>query len=395
MTVIPDTPAHFQRFLGAAPRRRHVAAHSHHPWPDVTFVAQQQAWLDAALHHDAKWDHVVGTVVPEAQRHITGRLGLPDPSTIAFAPNTHEFVVRLLSTLPRPARILTSDAEFHSLTRQLRRMAEDGLVRVEWAPAEPLGTFADRFCAATAAGGHDLVVCSHVFFNSGGVAVDPAELAAAVPDDTTLVLIDGYHGFMALPTDLSAVNDRVFYVAGGYKYAMAGEGAAFLHVPPGYAPRPLNTGWFAAFSALADPQGRVSYASDGSRFLGATFDPTGLYRFNAVQRLLDELRIDVAAIQAHVGALQNQFLDALDGLGRPWLSTSMLVPEVGALERGHFLTFRTPLAVQINDALRAAGVVADVREDRLRIGFGLYHQPDDIDELCRRLVGIRVPSTRG
>ena len=39
---------HFSRFLGAVPGRLHAAAHSHHPWPDVTFDAQQQAWLDAA-----------------------------------------------------------------------------------------------------------------------------------------------------------------------------------------------------------------------------------------------------------------------------------------------------------------------------------------------------------
>jgi len=51
---------HFSRFLGARPdqagvwgspprfRRLHFAAHSHHPWPDVSFEAHQRAWLDAA-----------------------------------------------------------------------------------------------------------------------------------------------------------------------------------------------------------------------------------------------------------------------------------------------------------------------------------------------------------
>ena len=31
-----DLTAHFQHFLGAAPGRHHLAAHSHHFWPDVT-----------------------------------------------------------------------------------------------------------------------------------------------------------------------------------------------------------------------------------------------------------------------------------------------------------------------------------------------------------------------
>ena len=40
------------------PGRLHAAAHSHHPWPDVTREAHLQAWDDAARHHDDKWDAV-------------------------------------------------------------------------------------------------------------------------------------------------------------------------------------------------------------------------------------------------------------------------------------------------------------------------------------------------
>jgi len=36
-------------------------------------------------------------------------------------------------------------------------------------------------------------------------------------------------------------------------------------------------------------------------------------------------------------------------------------------------------------ALHAAGVITDYRHDRLRIGFGLYHDEADVDELLRRL----------
>jgi hypothetical protein len=31
---------------------------------------------------------------------------------------------------------------------------------------------------------------------------------------------------------------------------MAGEGVCFMHCPPGFARRPRDTGWFAAFGAL-------------------------------------------------------------------------------------------------------------------------------------------------
>ena len=69
-----------------------------------------------------------------------------------------------------------------------------------------------------------------------------------------LVVIDGYHAFAALPVDLSAIAERAFYLAGGYKYAMAGEGACFLAVPPGTTLRPLSTGWFADFEGLSGAQ---------------------------------------------------------------------------------------------------------------------------------------------
>jgi len=372
---------HFSRFLGAVPGRLHAAAHSHHPWPDVTFEAQQQAWLDAARLMDDKWDEIFGSVLPEAAAHITGRLGLSDPEAIAFAPSTHALVMRLLSTLSPPVRILTTDAEFHSFARQAARLEEDGLAAVERVPAEPFASFPERFSAAAGRGGHDLVYWSHVFFNSGYVVPDLTGLVAALPEPEPLVVIDGYHGFMAVPSDLAAVEGRAFYLAGGYKYAMAGEGACFAHCPPGYAERPRDTGWFAGFAQLSEgATGKVAYAPGGGRLLGATLDPTGLYRLNAVQRWLDGLGVTVADIHAHVAALQARFLAAGP---HPELIPG---PDVG--DRGHFLTFRLPDAAAVHAALHAAGVIADHRDDRLRIGFGLYHDDGDVDELLRRLATV-------
>jgi kynureninase len=374
---------HFSRFLGAAPGRLHVAAHSHHPWPDVTFEAQQQAWLDAARLMDDKWDEIFGTLLPEAATHITGRLGLSDPEAIAFAPSTHALVMRLLSCLTSPVRILTTDAEFHSFARQATRLEEDRLAVVERVAAEPFDTFPERFAAAAGRGGHDLVYLSHVFFNSGYIVPHLGALVEVVPDPEALVVIDGYHGFMALPTDLSAVEQRAFYVAGGYKYAMAGEGACFAHCPPGYAERPRDTGWFAGFAQLSGgSSGKVAYAPGGARLLGATLDPTGLYRLNAVQRWLDDLGITVADIHDHVRRLQDRFLAAAP-------HPELLPPadEAGG-DRGHFLTFRVPDAGAMHAALHAAGVITDYRDDRLRIGFGLYHDDADVDELLRRLAAV-------
>jgi selenocysteine lyase/cysteine desulfurase len=380
-----DLRAHFSRFLSAAPDRVHLAAHSHHYWPDVTFEAQMRCWEDAARLADGKWGHVFGEVVPQAQRHIARLLNLPSPETIAFAPNTHEFVRRLLSCFPpdRRLRVLTSDGEFHSFARQMRRLEEDGLAEVERVAWQPFESFDERFAAAARAG-HDLVFVSQVAFDSGAGIADLDALVAAVPHEA-IVVIDGYHGFLARPTDLKGIGSRAFYMAGGYKYAMAGEGACFLHVPPGTCPRPRDTGWFAAFGSLEGGDAKLAYGRDGSRFLGATFDPSGLYRMVAVFDWLAGLRLGPGDIHAHVRRLQAALVAELEARGVSALTADRLLVPLDAPGRGNFLTFATPDAPSMHRRLGEAGIVTDIRGDRLRLGLGLYHAEAEMPEIAAKI----------
>ncbi|HEV2651427.1 MAG TPA: aminotransferase class V-fold PLP-dependent enzyme [Rhizomicrobium sp.] len=366
----------FTRTFGRPGAPLHVAAHSHHPWHDVSYDAQLVAWNDAARLLDRKWDHIYASVFPAAQRHIARQLSLPDPNTIAFGPNTHGFVQRVLSCLPtRPARVLTTDSEFMSFSRQLARLEEDGLVHVTRIPVQPFATFEQRLVDEAAKGGHDLVFFSHVFFDSSFRVRDLKAIVAAVPDRETFVVIDGYHGFMAVPTDFGAIAQRAFYLAGGYKYAMAGEGACFLHCPPGYGPRPRDTGWFAGFGALESGTTEVPYAADGSRFLGATFDVSALYRFNAVQHWLREEGWTVEKMLEHVRTVERALLASGAAPGM------LLLPDEAM--RGRFLTFRTPDAGSIVARLAAQNIIADHRGESLRIGFGIYHYEEDALRLAQ------------
>lgn len=367
----------FVRFLQSEPDRLHFAAHSHHPWPDVSYEAHRQAWVDAADLMDDKWEHIFGTVVPQTRHSIAAILGLARDDTITFAPNTHEFLLRLFSCFEPPVRILSTDSEFHTFTRQSRRWEEEGLAIVDRVPVEPFETFADRFGAEAASGAHDMVFFSHVFFDSGFVVPELDRIVSAVPDERAFVVVDGYHAFMALPVDLSGIEDRAFYIAGGYKYAMAGEGVCFMHCPPGFGDRPVNTGWYASFDHLEKGlQDKVPYASDASRFGGATFDPTGIYRMGAVLEWLAEEGVTPVEIHDHVIALQGLFLETVTSMpGR-------LVPPP-PLERGNFLTFQTDDAESLYRALHDRNVVTDYRGDRLRIGFGVYHNERDVERLVR------------
>lgn len=376
----------FEFSIGRAGAPLHAAAHSHHPWPDVAREAQLRCWDDAARLLDRKWDYIFSEIMPAAQRHIAHELALPDPDTIAFGPNTHSFVLRLLSCFPpgRPIRILATASEFMSFTRQTARFEEDGMAVVTRVLTEPFDTFEARFAQAASAGGHDLVFFSQGYFDSGFRVRDLKRIVDAIPDEKTLIVIDGYHGFMAVPTDLSAIAARAFYLAGGYKYGMSGEGVCFLHSPPDYAPRPRDTGWFAGFTALKDGKPAVTYPNDGQRFVGSTFDVSGLYRFNAVRDWFAREGYTTASMLAHGRKIERAFIEALNG-GKARISPAQLmVPD--ETMRVRFLAFRTEEAGTITADLLEKNIIVDYRGDRLRFGFGIYHTEDDARKVAAALV---------
>ncbi len=109
---------------GAA-RRILLTGHSHQAWPDVAREGLLEAFTVASEHVDDKWTAVF-EAQDELRRHIAQRISCL-PGEIAFAPNTHELVVRFLSALPLAKRphIVTTTGEFHSAFRQLRRLAEE------------------------------------------------------------------------------------------------------------------------------------------------------------------------------------------------------------------------------------------------------------------------------
>ena len=124
-----------------------LTGHSHQAWPDVAREGQLEAFEDAALHVDEKWDRAFAKAeaVRDGFRRLLGEPG----AEIALGQNTHELVIRFLSALDlrgRP-RLITSDGEFHTLRRQLARLDEAGLDIVRL-PARPAETLAERMAAA-------------------------------------------------------------------------------------------------------------------------------------------------------------------------------------------------------------------------------------------------------
>jgi len=380
-----DFKQHYKIFRDKSKAWQHYAAHSHHFWPDVTRDAVIQYWEDSAYYTDQKWDYFFTQKIPQAQRHIANHLNVKHPEQIVFAANTHEFVVRILSCFSsqKKIKILTTDSEFYSFDRQIKALIAHDLAEVDYVKTEDFNSFEQRFIHQSQEKDYDLVFFSHVFFNSGYVVQNLTGLIQSLPAQV-VVAIDGYHGFMAIPTDLSEVENRVFYMAGSYKYAQGGEGCCFLYVPHQCQLKPINTGWFASFKTLQDKNNLISYSDSGFRFAGSTMDYTALYRLNAVMDLLEAENISVVDIHQHVQKLQHNFKSELNKVHHQSLNESRIVNHESRhnlIMNAHFYSFELDTVEHtesIFKMLKQNYILTDFRGTRLRFGFGLY-QNDSID----------------
>lgn len=386
----------YSRFLKGHEGYLHFAAHSHHFWPDVTREAQLEYWDDCAKLSDKKWNKIFSDVIPTAQKHIVNILNLKETNQIAFAPNTHELLTRILSLFlgKKDLTLLTTSSEFHSWRRQIQRLSELSGVEVTTLSTNSFLTDRKEFIGSikTALKSKpDLFFISQVFFDSGLALTDDEliELQHSC-DKKTIMVVDGYHGFGAIPTDLSKLEGKIFYLAGGYKYAQAGEGVGFMVVPKGDW-RPAYTGWFAEYGELSNPPGtQVGYTQDALAFMGATQDPSGLYRFNATWDLFGSLELDINKKHEYIVSLQKHFITTLP---MNFLKKFSLRPLFSndLNWHGDFLTFEAPsveAANKVYELLKGLNIIIDLRGQRLRFGFGLYQSKTEVDQLTNKLKEI-------
>lgn len=384
---------HYSHFLDRRRGEVLMTGHSHQAWPDVSRDAHLECWDDAARLADKKWGRIFGEIIPALQRRIATRIGSDRPTDLCFAQSTHELGYRLASCFPERSTVLTTDLEFHSLRRQLGRLAEDGAKVVRIEAQKP--RFAARFKAALAEERPAWAALSLVFFTHAEIAEALPEILAEAARLGVPVLVDAYHAFNVVEIDCRGWPGETFLVAGGYKYAEAGEGACFMLLPKDAARfRPKYTGWFADFEGLeasAEEPGAVSarltgYASDGGRFLGSTFDPSGLYRMLRVLEWMDELGLSTSVLRAQSLAQTALILEAYDALGLAAMGVGLATPR--DTRRAGFVAFTHPQAAALATALGKAGVMADARREFLRFGPAPYTESKEIDRAMEALAKV-------
>ncbi len=386
---------HYSRFRVA--ERILLTGHSHQAWPDVSRAAQDRAWLDAARFVDDKWSRAF-EVADQVRRGFRALLDDPD-GHIALGPNTHELVTRFLSALPlreRP-RLLTTDGEFHTIRRQLKRLEEEGVqvarVTVDDAAGKiaATGSVAERLADAlddrTAA-----VLVSSVMFRDARIVRDLDHVARACAHVGAHLLVDAYHSLNVIPFSVRAMGlGDAFVVGGGYKYCQLGEGNCFLRIPPDCDLRPVFTGWFTEFGTLAhSPAHGVPYGAGHHRFAGSTYDPASHYRAAAVFDFFREQQMSAQLLREVSQAQIRQLAQGIDDLDADpeLLGWDRALPLAA---RGGFLALESPAAARVCRAMRSRRIHADHRGRFLRLGPAPYVTPSQLDQAVAAL-GEILPS---
>jgi len=455
-----------------------------HAWGGVAPKVMYNAMVSTAALlslGNPSWDVIYGVEMPTAARYIKSLLGINnDEVTVQFGHNSHELVWRLLSSRLHTAlstgtklRMISSDQEFYSLTRQVNRLVD--VIDLEVVPVEPVGTFQQRCleaihqCVGSSSGeGEDSIVVyvsQITFLKQQTLLPSPAEfvhqvdaiVAAAAggrggradsKDDTSptssspLVIIDGYHAFAAIPTNLSlAAAKKSIYVGGVLKHAGCGPNMAFATVPRHFLSpcqsmslEPTNTGWLADPSVLSPGADgvkfgdNVGYLPDLALQGGTPSYVLPLLMFNELMRKWSS-SLDITSsttssssssnscvrvlesLHQHVTGLQDYFLSELSSLDSDSSSTKLkrenyannnnqlakdinvdtLVPPADDNNvRSHTLVFCSPCgpagaAAAVEMLREGYGVVVDCRGSYVRIGFGAHHSVGDVDILLNAL----------
>ena len=106
--------------------------------------------------------------------------------------------------------------------------------------------------------------------------------------------------------------------------------------------------------------------------------------------LLEDLGLGAAEIHTHALALQLQFIEGLERLAPGIVSCGRLLLDPRHDPCGQFLTFQLGAleAAAVHAKLLAAEIVTDYRGARLRFGFGIYQDAEDVERLLSRLKGL-------
>ncbi|WP_309067444.1 aminotransferase class V-fold PLP-dependent enzyme [Microbacterium sp.] len=298
------------------------------------------------------------TAAAERSRALFAQLVGVDPARVAIGSQTSPFAALIAAALPDGAEVLVPEGDFSSLLLPFAHSTRRLRVR-----AVPLAALADAVRPDTA-----LVAFSLVQSATGDVADLPA-ITEAARRHGARTLCDGAQAVGWLPVSADAVDALVCHA---YKWLCAPRGVAFLAVSEDFAREipPLFAGWYAGADPWTSCYGHdLPLATDATRL---DISPAWQAFLGAEQSLALFAASDPAAIHAHDTGLARHCRELLS-LPEPAIASAIVSapdPDGDGLAR-----------------LVQAGITASGRAGRVRLGFHVFNDLEDVDRAVRALRG--------
>jgi kynureninase len=332
------------------------------------------------------WDEWLAEM--DAYRGRLARLlGAPRADCVVPKTSAGQGLRAILNSYDRVPRVVATRGEFDSIDLILRHYAQRGRIALSMVEPREDGLFAAEDLRQVVRRGADLVVVSHVLFNTGQVLPGLPELIAAAHAGRARVLLDVYHSLGVFPVDVAAL-DVDFAIGGSYKYLRGGPGACYLYLHPRHLDGSLSTldvGWFAKPEPFAyerpDPP---RFASGGDAFFESTPAILPLYQARAGQ--IFTLAIGVDRLRAYSLAQQRRLIGRLREHG--------VEAAGGSEDRGAFVVVRIDhqgqgAAARCAERLAERGVTTDARGPWLRLCPDVLTTSDELDRAAVALVAVQ------
>jgi selenocysteine lyase/cysteine desulfurase len=211
---------------------------------------------------------------------------------------------------------------------------------------------------------------------SNGYTIDLARLSAATRASGTYLVVDGIQGVGQLPVDMTKTPVDIL-ACGAQKWLLSPWGSGFVYVRRELVRElsPSITGWMA-FEGTEDFTRLTEYCDtlrgDARRFELITLPYQDFAGMNASLGLL--LSVGIQRIAAHLQALHAPVL--------AWARRHQVRVKSPGAERGSgILCVQPPNVGEAFRRLKAARVVASMREGAIRLSPHLYNTVDEMERV--------------
>ena len=321
------------------------------------------------------------TTADRARVALAARLG-GRPEDVAFLGSASEGLhVASEGVDWRPGdNVVVSRSEFPSVLLAWQRLRPRG-VEVRQVGREAVVAPAE--IADAVDGRTRVIAASHVGYLTGA-RQDLRRLRTLADRVGARLVIDASHALGVVPVD-GTLCDVV--VACCYKWLLAVHGAGVFYVNSRRWPE-LGAPWVGWHSTHREEDWRrrsdYRMRDDGSRFEAGNPPFLPVYVLESALRTLDGL--DVRAVEAHVLALGGTLRAGLVKLGLP-----VLTPEPPE-ERAGNIVFASDRCLEVEQALREAGVLVWAGDGRVRLSVHAYNDEADVARALEALADLAARS---